>query len=101
MQSLSDWACQFGLAAERLEATATALLQASRAGRFIDDYEFVEKIKEVEVMIGRFKDKFVLADGAKEEGRAWCHRLAPFRRIEAVVQLHAPRCSDAGRLAAS
>eukprot|EP00969_Alexandrium_andersonii_P318994 14092060-Alexandrium_andersonii.AAC.1 len=51
-------------------------------------------------MIDRFKEELVLKDVEDEGGAAWCHRLAPFRRIEAAVQLHVPRCGDAGRLAA-
>eukprot|EP00969_Alexandrium_andersonii_P077759 3430119-Alexandrium_andersonii.AAC.1 len=53
MPSLSAWARRFGL--ERLEAAATALVQAPRAGRSFDDYEFAEKLR------GEFRDEFTRA----------------------------------------
>eukprot|EP00969_Alexandrium_andersonii_P063132 2779874-Alexandrium_andersonii.AAC.1 len=92
MPNLTDWSRRFELAAGRLEAAAVALVPVPEAGRSTDDFEFVEQIKEIEVMIDRFKDERVLEEKEEERGVAWCHRLAPFRRIEAAAHLHAPRC---------
>eukprot|EP00969_Alexandrium_andersonii_P365215 15465734-Alexandrium_andersonii.AAC.1 len=50
-------------------------------------------------MVDRFKDEYVLKDVEDDGGAAWRHRWAPFRRIEAALQLHSPHCGDAGRLA--
>eukprot|EP00969_Alexandrium_andersonii_P363692 15462493-Alexandrium_andersonii.AAC.1 len=80
MPSLAERALQLDLAAGRLEDAATAFAWALVAGRHIDDYTFVEALKEVEVMVGQFKDECAGSDKVEEEERVWCHRMAPLRR---------------------
>eukprot|EP00969_Alexandrium_andersonii_P142659 6307525-Alexandrium_andersonii.AAC.1 len=60
----------------------------------------MEQIRDVEHLLDSFRTEYVLNQEEEEGGVAWRHRPAPFRRIEAAVQLHAPRCGDAGRLGA-
>eukprot|EP00969_Alexandrium_andersonii_P298271 13183843-Alexandrium_andersonii.AAC.1 len=66
MPSLAEWTSRLELAAERLEAAAAALFPAPEAGRLIDDYEFVEQIKDIGHVLDAFQADYVL--NQEEEG---------------------------------